>query len=304
LHSGASRLLAGLVLKIREATETQNADALRIWSEKLHNVLQLIEPAFALDPPAPPDTLPWNHAPSRWQFAEGEHRQRAANSKKHILAKLPIDWTERLWKATPEGWKYRDALAVHLVVPVRAEELVPGQRPSGWSPGIAIELHNIRHLALTFSPVKSHNGLYGTERTTICFDPVLIGGAAQHLADKCISASGRTIVSTPSKNAVRKALEDLATRALPEVSDTMTPSVCRHQIIADLKTTLGGGEMVAAAAGHSTDRTQARYGNVQHGRMRRCYISVGAKRVPECRNVERARRFSRRAELRTGPDTG
>src|SRR5260221_7426332 len=60
----------------------------------------------------------------------------------------------------------------------------------------------------------------------------------------------------------------------------------------------GGGEDVAAAAGHCTDRTQAHYGRVQHGRKRKGYLSITAARPPRCDNVERARQLSRAKGLR------
>jgi hypothetical protein len=56
---------------------------------------------------------------------------------------------------------------------------------------------------------------------------------------------------------MRKSLAHLGRRALPEVAVAITPYVLRHQIIA---ATVGAGTEVAAAAGHRTDRTQARYG--------------------------------------------
>jgi hypothetical protein len=61
---------------------------------------------------------------------------------------------------------------------------------------------------------------------------------------------------------------------MPHGSETITPSVLRNQMIADLEKTLGAGEEVAAAAGHSTDRTQSKYSHYQHGRRRRGYIAI------------------------------
>jgi hypothetical protein len=67
----------------------------------------------------------------------------------------------------------------------------------------------------------------------------------------------------------------------------------RNQLIADLKKTLGAGEDVAAASGHSTDRTQSRYGHYQHGRRRKGYIAITSERIPRARNVERASQLSK-----------
>ncbi|WMT73461.1 hypothetical protein [Bradyrhizobium sp. Ash2021] len=103
------------------------------------------------------------------------------------------------------------------------------------------------------------------------------------------------VVSTKSKNAVRKALAKLGSKALPELGDDVliTPYVLRHQIIADIKTTFGGGEEVAAAAGQGTDRTQAHYADIKHGRKRKGYLSIKAAHRPRCGNVERGRHLSR-----------
>jgi hypothetical protein len=74
---------------------------------------------------------------------------------------------------------------------------------------------------------------------------------------------------------------------------TPMPSVLRHQLIADLKVTFGGGEKVAAAAGHGNDRTQARYESIQHGRKRKGYLTITSARTPRSGNVDRARQLSR-----------
>lgn len=190
--------------------------------------------------------------------------------------------------ATPKNCRHREALALNLFVPLRPEEMVPGLRPSGHSEGVLVKLNEAGYLAVSFAPVKSHQGLYGTERTTITVDAKIIDGPAVFLAERCSAAGGQFIISTHSKNAVRKALRLLGLRAFPELADTITPCVLRNQVIADLKVTFGGGAE-AAAAGHCTDRTQAYYGRVQHGRKRKGYLSITAARPPRCDNVERAR---------------
>ncbi len=242
--------------------------------------------------------MPWERPPSRWHQCAGSDRQRGANSKKHVLADLPEAWDECLWAATAEGWLYRDALAVHLLAPVRPEELVPGQRPNGWSHGVTVELRSSNRLAITFAPVKSHGGLYGTEITTIIIDPTIAGDAAAFLASRCAGEGGRLMVSIASKNAARKAIAALGRKALPELNKTITPYVFRHQLIADLKATFGAGEEVAAAAGHGNDRTQAGYGCVQHGRKRKGHLAITSARKPRTGNVERGRQLSQTKALR------
>jgi hypothetical protein len=291
LHTGGKLVLEGLIEQCLAARE-QDAAMVQDWGRKLLRAVERIEPAFALEPPVPRDVLPWERPPSRWHQCAGSDRQRGANSKKHVLRDLPEAWDERLWAETANGWPYRDVLAVHLLVPVRPEELVPGQRPKGWSPGVTLELRSSRCLAITFAPVKSHGGLYGTEITTITIDPTIAGDAAAFLAARYAAAGGHLVISIASKNAVRKALAVLGRKALPEINETITPYVIRHQVIADLKITFGAGEEVAAAAGHGTDRTQAKYGCFQHGRKRKGYLGITSARKPRAGNVERVRQLS------------
>jgi hypothetical protein len=177
-------------------------------------------------------------------------------------------------------------LAVHLLTPVRSEELVAGDRPGGRSGGVLLEL-KAGHLIITFAPVKSHGGRYGTQSTTFTLNPKIVGGPASFLAERCLAEGGRRVVSTVSKDAVRNALKRLGKRALPEIEVEITPNVLRHQKIADLKATFGRGAEVPAGAGQGTDRTRAKYGSLQHGRKLEGYVSITAERPPRCENVQR-----------------
>jgi hypothetical protein len=215
-----------------------------------------------------------------------------------VLKDLPEDWDQRLWLAVGDDWRYREALAVHLTVPVRPEELVAGRRPAGWSAGVVVDLHWPNRLEITFAPVKSHGGLYGTELTTIVIDPTIADEPAKFLAERCRASGDRLVVSIKSKNAVRKAIGALGRKALPGIDIVITPYVMRNQLIADFKATFGGGEIVAAAGGHGTDRTQAGYGHFAHGRARKGYLGISAARPPRAENVERARQLSRGKRLR------
>ena len=218
---------------------------------------------------------------------------RGASSKKHILGKLSAGWDQQLWlKAVEVGFAYLLPLAVHLTVPVRPEEQVPANRPNGWSAGVIVDLPDPRRLEIRFMPVKSHHGRYGTELTTVIIDPTIADEPAKYLAARCREAGGHLVVSVKSKNAVRKAIKILGEKTFPGGHETITPSVMRHQVIADLKRTFGAGEEVAAASGHGTDRTQAKYGYLQHGRKRRGYIGIVSARTPRAGNIERAKLFS------------
>jgi integrase len=295
LQFGARQFLAVLIKNCVSARNEQDQTAEQRWAKTLFDVIQRLEPILLLEPPTAENVLPWLRPPSRWHASANADRERGQNSKKNVLAYLPKDWDSRLWEAaaTRKEWEHLDALAIHLIVPVRPEELVPAQRPNGWSPGVLVELRSAKHLAITFMPVKSHAGLYGTELTEICINPRILGAPAEYLATRCGASGGSIVVSTNSKNGVRKALAKLGSKALPEIGEVViTPYVLRHQLIADLKATFGGGEQVAAAAGHSTDRTQARYGHVRHGRKRKGYLGIKAARQPRFGNVERGRQLA------------
>jgi hypothetical protein len=270
------------------AADRNDIAAVQHWAAILKRVLDRVEPALALDPPLAPNVSPWDAPPSRWHEAAGPHPRRGKNSKKHVLPDLPSDWLERLWEAVPEVWPYRAALAVHMTTPCRPEELVPGPRPHGWSAGVILQLHSAHELAITFAPVKTRRGKYGTPSVTIRWDPTKAGAPAAYLGGLCAAAGGRLVVSLRSKNAMRKSLGRLGARALPEVNVVITPYVLRNQLIADLKATVGAGGEVAAAAGHCIDRTQAKYGRVAHGRKRKGYLGVTSAGKPSAGNVARA----------------
>jgi hypothetical protein len=189
-------------------------------------------------------------------------------------------------------WRFLLQLAVQLTVPARTEDMVQGDRPGGYSTGIILRLLEPRRLEIAIKPCKSHDGLYGTGGTTITVDPTLADEPAKYLAQSCREAGGNLVVFVESNNAYRKALRVLGKEAFPDGCVTITPSVLRNQIIADLKKTLGGGEEVAAASGHSTDRTQSKYGRYQHGRQRKGYIAITSVRVPRTGNVKRASQIS------------
>lgn len=296
LHFGGVTVIRKLTEWVRASVvQRDNAEAAKM-SRTLQKLVDKIEIAFERDPPSEPNVLPWEGPSSRFHqmaMASVTTLPRGANSKKHVLGKLDRAWDQQLWlKAVEVKFLYLLPLAVHLTVPVRPEEMVPGERPKGWSAGIIIHLPDPRRLEIRFMPVKSHHGCYGTELTTVIIDPTIADEPAKYLAACCREAGGHMVVSIKSKNAVRKAIKVLGETTFPECEVTMTPSVMRHQLIADLKKTFGAGEEVAAASGHGTDRTQARYGYLQHGRKRWGYIGCLSARTPRAGNIERTKLFA------------
>ncbi|MDQ2079051.1 hypothetical protein RA307_02575 [Xanthobacteraceae bacterium Astr-EGSB] len=300
LHTVSRILLEDFIDRCVKAGERNDIAAVQHAAAVLVRLLDRITPALALDPPLLPDASPWEMPASRWQMCDGSRPQRGEGSKKLLLPLLPRDWRERMWTAAPTDWPYLSAMAVHILTPARPEELVPGERPTGWSSGVEVELLSPGRMAIRINPVKSHDGEYGIPDVGIHVDPVAAGDAALHLARLCNAAGGMMVVSISSKNAMRKALERLGKRALPEVPVTITPYVFRHQAIADLKATVGAGGDVAVAAGHCTDRTQSHYGRVEHGRKSKGFIGVKSSRKPQVGNVERGAELAanRRARKR------
>jgi hypothetical protein len=302
LHAISRLVIMRLIANCLAAEECNDIAGVQRWERLLVRALDRIEPALALDPPLVAGVTPLQSPASRWRAQAGPRKARGANSKKNVLALLPSDWDQRLWQAAldvwnkPEDERDRDALAAALLAPVRPEEFVPGERPDGCSEGVVVVLHSPHRLDITISPAKSHNGRYGTGATTVKIDPITAGGPATYLAARCDDDGGRMVITIRSKDAQRKKLARLGEIALPEHGVTITTYVCRHQVIADLKATFGGGGDVAAAASHCTDRTQAKYGRVEHGRKRRGYIGVECKRAPRVGNVARTRELAARRQ--------
>ncbi|MCS3496341.1 hypothetical protein M2189_004699 [Bradyrhizobium japonicum] len=300
LHYGGVIAIRKLIKLVRLAIEQRDDAEVASLSRMLEASVDAIEIAFEREPPGEPNLLPWEGPASRFhEMANKTTLARGANSKKHVLGKLEREWDQQLWStATKVKFRYLLELAIHLTVPVRPEDMVPGDRATSWSAGIILRLVEPCRLEISFMPSKSHHGRYGTGLTTVTVDPIIADPPAKFLAERCREAGGSMIVSIKSKNAVRKSMTALGKLAFPESDVTITPSVARHQLIADLKKTFGAGEAVAAASGHGTDRTQARYGYLQHGRKRRGYISIVSAKTPRAGNVERARQFSRDKALR------
>ena len=295
LHHVSRWWLRRLCAKCLAAGKRNDFDAVQRWAQILLRVLERIEPALERDPPIAEGASPLQSPASRWRAAEGSHPKRGAGSKKHVLALLPPNWDERLWQTALEEWSHPkdqqdlDALAVALLAPVRPEEFVPGDRPHGWSDGIEVQLLAPERLHITNATVKNHRGRYGAGVVTVKIDPTKAGGPAAYLAARCNVAGGRTVIAICSKNTARKRLDQLGQAALPDCEQTVTSLVIRHQVMADLKATIGAGPGVAAAAGHSNERTQSKYGRVERGRKRHGLTGVESTRTPRTGNVARAR---------------
>jgi hypothetical protein len=295
LHHGGALMISDLSKTCWAAGERDDRAATLLWARVLQKALTRVEEAWDRDPPLADGVSPLKSPASRWREAAGpDAKPRGADAKKNVLGRLPRDWDDRVWDAAQNEWRGPadqqdlDALAVALWAPVRPEDLVPGERPHGWSEGVTVVLRSPDRLDIKVLPSKSHGGKYGTISTTVKINPVLGGGAAAYLARRCAATGGRLLVSMPKKNKARMKLRSLGEAALPGCDVTITPNVFRDQIIADLKATFGAGAEVAAAAGQSTDRTQSKYGYAQHGRKRRGFIGVECERAPRTGNVARA----------------
>jgi hypothetical protein len=289
----ASRsVLVRLCSGLKVARVRNDVGAARSCAAVLVRLLGRIEPVVEIDPPLEEGAAALQSSASRWDAANGPHPVPGANSKLHVLGDLPPAWDDTVWQKALETWTDAsdvadlDALAVRLLVPVRSEDMMPGERGSGWSEGVLVERRSAHRIDITIAPAKSHGGKFGTGITVVKINPAVAGGAASYLAERC---EGEVlVVSLHSKDGSRKKLLRLGKIALPGCHVNVTPYVFRNQVIADLKATLGAGVAVAAACGHCTDRTQAKYGRVQHGRRRRGLIGVASEKVPRTGNVARA----------------
>ncbi|RTL68609.1 MAG: hypothetical protein EKK42_09520 [Pseudonocardiaceae bacterium] len=270
-----------------ESEDLRIADV-QVAARRLFKFLNRIEPAIQLDPPSRSGITSSSKTKSRWNSLNG-HIKRAHNSKKNQLRHFGKDWPLRLWAETPENFRYRNIIAIHLLTPVRPEELVPGARPNGWSSGVIVTQTADGHLCLSWQPAKTHAGKYGSPRVEITLDPTKAGDPAQYLVSMCASCGGCLVVSVRSKNAVRKAIGRLGRKVFPQVNQTMTPYLFRHQFIADLKATCGAGEAVAAAAGHCVDDTQTHYGRRERGNQRHGIVRIYSARRPKSGNIARVR---------------
>jgi hypothetical protein len=300
LHAGTWILLRRHLDAFLAASKTGDRTAARQALAVLERIVARCGPAIQRDPPMDRDQSSFASPPSRWTEAEGPKPRRGKASKKHMLKVLPADWTDRIWRAAAEAdnWKYLDALAVHMLSPARPAEFVPAEREGQFVAGIEVWLDG-DILAIGVAPVKSHDGKYGTGDTEIRLDARSHLPAVAHLVALCRDNGGKTVISLTGANAMRKALAKLGHKVLGEVV-VVTGYLFRHQYLADLKATVGAGATVAAAAGHCTDRTQSRYGRVEHGRRRDEFISVVASRIPKGGNVARASSL-RRASIPHGP---
>lgn len=292
LHGGTKIVLKSLLDVFDDAALKGDRSAAERAIDSLAEIIARCGPAIERDPPLDRDGSSFDCGPSRWTLSDGPHPRRGRASKKHELKKLPLDWTDRIWAmATETNWRYLDALAAHMLSSVRPAEFVPGVREGKQVGGVVIMLDGSM-LTIHVSPAKSHGGKYGTGETKILIDAKSDHPAVIHLVVLCRSNGGSATVSLPNTNGMRKAFEKLGRKALPCVDVIVTGYLFRHQYIADLKSTVGAGSEVAAAAGHCTDRTQSRYGRVEHGRRRNEFIAAKAKREPVCGNVERGRMIS------------
>jgi hypothetical protein len=299
LHWGSRSVLERIRARSEAAVSRDDVDAVRLSFAMLARLVSRIEPALELDPPLREGSAALQSSASRWEAATGPHPKRGANSKRHVLGSLPPKWDETVWQKALETWtdpsdqEELDALAIRLLAPVRSEDLMPGERAHGWSEGVFVKLHSPRRLDITIAPAKSHNGKYGTGITIVKINPVEAGAAASYLAARC--GADVMVVSLDGKEASRKRLLRLGKTALPGCDANITPYVFRNQVIADFKATVGAGAGVAAACGHCTERTQAGYGYVQHGRRRRGLIGVASQIAPRTGNIRRTRNLGKKS---------
>jgi hypothetical protein len=306
LHYCGRRLLLNILTYLDVAAERRDTGldpkdvvAYETTVAVLADVVRRLGPAIDRDPPLWDDTPDFSQT-SRWKAETGCTKVRGAGSKKHALAELPRDWIEQLWSHVPLDHRHRDAIAVLSVSPARRGEVVPGDRPSGFSEGVRVALDNEGCLVLTHSPQKTHNGRFGMEYSGVRVDPVAEGPCAEYLVQRCRGQGGEFVVMVKSANALSKAVKRIGLKAFPD-GPAITPNVFRSQRLADAKAAFGGGEKVALAGGHCIDRTQSKYGNIIHGRKGGLIDAFGSRK-PRLVAVARAREIGKRRRNLLTPD--
>jgi hypothetical protein len=264
LHWGTRWFFERLTVKLETSWSAGDAKACLRWIGIAGNAVDRLGPAIDRDPPlwdGKPDFL----KPSRWQTENKNKIARGSKSKKHTLEDLAPGWIERFWPFVPVSHKYRDAIAVISVSPARPGEVVPGDRPSGFSAGVAVALDKNGFLVLATKPLKTHDGKYGMDECALRLDVAKEGAVAKYLAQRCREEGGFFIVKIKSAQALSKALTRIGARAFPKGPD-ITAYVFRHQRMADVKAAFGAGRKTALAAGHCNDGSQGRYGDARFGR--------------------------------------
>jgi hypothetical protein len=191
------RLCSGLEI----ARLRNDVGAARSCAAVLVRLLSRIEPVVEIDPPLEEGAAALKSSASRWEAANGPHPVPGANSKLHVLGELPPAWDDTVWQKALETWTDAsdladlDALAVRLLVPVRSEDMMPGERGSGWSEGVLVKRRSAHRIDITIAPAKSHGGKFGTGITVVKINPAVAGGGASYLAERC-DGEGLVVSST------------------------------------------------------------------------------------------------------------
>jgi hypothetical protein len=286
LHWGSRQLLQRLLKKFDVAASAGNRELSARLITMVEEAVCRLSPAIDRDPPQWGETPDFSQ-PSRWKTEGSCTNLRGAASKKHDLGKLPRDWILQMWLGVQPDHKHRDAIAVLSLSPARPGEAVPGDRPSGFSQGIIVALDKKGRLVLANKPLKTHGGKYGMAQSAVKIDVAAEGPIAEYLAQRCRDEGGQFVVKINSADALSKAIKRVGRRVFP-TGPAITAYVYRHQRLADAKAAFGAGEKAALAGGHSTDRTQAKYGNVCFGR-RGGLVGAFGTRQPRLVAVARAR---------------
>ena len=276
LYFTLSLWLGRLARGLLSASDREDVGSVRRWRYILEKVLERAEGVMMIDPPAPRGMSVLGMPRSRWH-AEGNKSQRGWTSKKFLLPKLPRDWQSRVWEqAVLERFEYRVQLAILISIPCRSKELLQG---------IAIEVSLRGNLTIQWEPVKTRGWSVGRPWVRVIFDPSEANEPVRFLEAFCLASGGSCTVHVYDESDFRRQIIELGGRAVPKIKGAISPITYRQQGLADFKKTFGAGEKVAAVAGHSTDRPQARYGNWAHGTVRNGVVDIIVPKLPKLGNV-------------------
>lgn len=196
-------------------------------------------------------------------------------SKRHVLAELPTDWMDQLWRAgVARGFKHIDSLAVLIAT---------GCRPAEVCQGVAVRVTpGCLEIAIAGVKVSDQDG-QPWRKLSVALDGM---GPVAHLAMKaCMSVSGTVRVRaacTPA--ALSMAVTSLADElGLPH---RVSPYDIRHQRTSDARIAFGGdADMLAAWLGHAGTSSARHYGRLPRSSGVRGPQPLGAVAPREIRHA-------------------
>lgn len=216
------------------------------WSvsmNRLRTVLQVLEQYITSDP----STL----SPSPVSARQPSSRTSAKRSKKKILPILCKEpgWRPKVFLNIP--LPYRDALAVCAVAGVRPSEIQHGVEVSRQGCNLVVKIFGAKVTSTSGQPTRSLT-------LAICSEEGV------HLFER---AENMPIYVSVNAQSFCAAVERAGRKALPHLTQMISPYVYRHLFCSSLKAEGRSKDSIAACLGHATTKSQSAYGRYAHGRI-------------------------------------